>query len=115
MFGLPGNPLAAMLSFERLVKPALQKMMGRKPTNPVSLTAKLTRKLKKKAGHEEWVRAVVSESNGGMKVSPASGQGSHMISGLAKANCIIVFPTEQTELQAGENVQVVLLDWHNSW
>lgn len=115
VFGLPGNPVAAMLSFERLVKPALLKMMGRKKSNPISLTARLTRKLKKKAGREEWVRALVSEGHGGLKVSPASGQGSHMIGGLAKANCIIVFPAGQTELPASDEVRVVLLDWNNSW
>ncbi len=110
VFGLPGNPVSALVTFHQLVKPALMKMMGLS-YQPLRLTAKLTAPLKKQAGRMEFVRGKLTTDGGQLLVSPAKGQDSHMMGGIAKADCLIYFPLESQLLNAGDPVTVEQLNW----
>ncbi|OGG01159.1 MAG: hypothetical protein A3F83_15605 [Candidatus Glassbacteria bacterium RIFCSPLOWO2_12_FULL_58_11] len=111
VFGLPGNPVAALLCFHQLVKPALLKMMGQASRKRPVLSALLVERLSKKAGRLEWVRGVLAAKGGALAVRPVTGQESHMLGGLAQAECLILFPASRVTLEKGSRVQVEILDW----
>lgn len=111
VFGLPGNPVSVLLTYYLFAKPVLLRMLGLKSVSPLIFNARLTRDLKKKPGRVEFVRGVLSGSPEGLRVEPVLGQGSHMLSGMAVSNCLVIFPREQDRLGSGDNVQVMLLDW----
>lgn len=113
VWGLPGNPVAAMVTFYELVRPAILARLGLKFQAPETIQAQLTRSLKKKAGRMEWVRGVLVQHPDTLtwQVSPTIGQDSHMSLGLARANALICFPTEGTTLEKNDWVNVSPLDW----
>lgn len=111
VFGLPGNPVSALMSFHQIIKPALLKMMGVGDITPLQISGILASNLKKKAGRVEFVRGIVKQKNGSLTASPTTGQGSHMMGGIATANCVIYFPKEKKYLSRGEKVNLELLSW----
>ncbi|MEW5702557.1 MAG: gephyrin-like molybdotransferase Glp [Candidatus Zixiibacteriota bacterium] len=111
VFGLPGNPVSALLSFHQLVKPALLKILGLKNHAPGTSVATLAKPLRKKAGRLEWVRGVTRREDGRLLVTPTAAQESHMLTGLAQAECLIDCPVEQTDLRVGADVNIRLLEW----
>jgi len=112
VFGLPGNPVAAMVSFHQLVMPALGKMMGVENMKSPLFKAKLSTGIKKKTARLEFVRGILSRNrNGEITVTPAEGQDSHMLGGLAIANCLIHFPQESDSVEKGSLVTVEFLRW----
>jgi molybdopterin molybdotransferase len=112
LFGLPGNPVAALVSFHLFVRPALLKMAGAPDPKPRFIGAKLSSNLKKKHNRLEWVRGVMAAGEGGeLVVGPTCGQASHMLGGLAAANCLIEFPADRDVLGEGDEVRVMMLNW----
>ena len=117
VFGLPGNPVSALVAFNQLVKPVIMKLMGLE--NALygqvlsQMKAKLSRDLRKPAGRTEMVRCVLSMSGGELYAHPTAGQDSHMMGGLALANALVVFPQDSEHLQQGSLVSVELLNWYN--
>ncbi len=112
VFGLPGNPVSALVSFELLVRPALLKLQGLKTENQVSFRARLTRDLRKKAGRLEFIRAVFTKNSGSeLLVTPTPGQDSHIMSSLARANCLMLFPKDAEFLPKGSVVEIHVLPW----
>ncbi|OPZ84225.1 MAG: Molybdopterin molybdenumtransferase [bacterium ADurb.Bin429] len=111
IFGLPGNPVSALLAFQLFVRPALLQMLGVQDTEPLMVTAELTTALRKRSGRHEFVRGVVAEHAGRLIVTPVTGQDSHMLGGLAQANCLIHFPVADDYLPADTPVCVELLNW----
>lgn len=110
VFGLPGNPVAALLSFNRLVRPALLKVMGARDLALPRVTAVLGAELRKKPGRLEFVRAVAVEEEGRLVVHPTNGQDSHMLGGMAVANCVIPFAAAAQVLHPGEQVPIEFLE-----
>jgi molybdopterin molybdotransferase len=109
---LPGNPVAAQLGFQLFIKPALLRMMGAETSEPLTLMANLMRDLKKKPGRMEFVRGILTnDASGRLQVVPTRGQDSHMMGGLAAANCLIHFPKAADSLLVGNDVTVSLLQW----
>jgi len=109
-FGLPGNPVSVMVTFQQVVLPALHKMMGLLSERPLmTLQATATEDIKKQAGRKEFQRGIVSEHNGDLHVSLTGGQGSHILSSMSQANCLIVLPHDNTGIQKGERVDIQLL------
>ncbi len=112
VFGLPGNPVSALVTFHLFVQPALRRMLGDPSPLPACRNARLTTPLQKKPGKLEFVRGVLSVDDTGKEiVTPTRGQDSHMLSGLARANCLICFPAERESLSAGEWVSLEPLNW----
>jgi molybdopterin molybdotransferase len=112
VFGLPGNPVSVLLTFYLFVIPALRAMQGKQqPEHPV-ISAILGSELKKDPGRLEFVRGRYHRTaQDTLEVIPTRGQGSHMLSGLAQADCLICFEREQSQLPAGSRVQTIPLDW----
>jgi molybdopterin molybdotransferase len=111
VFGLPGNPVSALLSYHQLVKPALLRMIGQRDVAPLVLTGQLAVECKKKKGRMEWVRANLTSDEDTLCVCPTEGQDSHMLGGLARADCIFCFPKSESEIAKNHPVAVELLDW----
>ncbi|MFQ5589088.1 MAG: gephyrin-like molybdotransferase Glp [Nitrospiria bacterium] len=109
VFGLPGNPVSSMVTFEEFVRPALLKALGRASLFRPVLTAKLEETVKKRPGRRQFLRAVVSVENGEYRVRATGHQGSAILMSLVKANALMILPEEGEGLHAGEKVKVQLL------
>jgi molybdopterin molybdotransferase len=112
VFGLPGNPVSALVCFHQFVKPALSKMMGVLPATRLTLPARLVGERRKQPGRLEWLRGIMSCQGGDITAEPTAGQDSHMLGGLARANCLIHFPQAADHLADGSPVVVEPLLWH---
>lgn len=112
VFGLPGNPAAALLTFHLFVRPALMKMMGLMPQPAFAVKARLAHDIKKKAGRLEFVRVTLKRSaEGPLIATPTTGQESHMLGGFATATGIYRFHRDEEFLAKGEQIDVELLQW----
>lgn len=111
LFGLPGNPVSSMMSFEQLVRPVLRRLQGALHCERPVLQGRLTQALHAEVGRLEFVRAraVVGE-DGVLQVTPLAGQGSGVLSTLAAANAFVPVAPELGSLAAGTPVGVQLLD-----
>ncbi len=106
-FGLPGNPVSAMVTFYQFVQPALLRMMGIADVLPKYLYLRCETQLKKRAGRLEFQRGVInSNENGEMIVRSTGAQGSGILSSMGEANCFIELPLETETVAAGELVKV---------
>lgn len=106
-FGLPGNPVSAMVTFYQIVLPALNSMMGKSDVEPVSIQARCVSGLKKSAGRVEYQRGIMAtDEEGQMVVSSTGHQGSHILRSMSQANCFIILPLESTGAETGEMVTV---------
>lgn len=109
-FGLPGNPVATMVTFYQFVRDALLHMMGATvkpfPTFKVTCTAPI----KKAQGRTEFQRGLLFESGGDWQVKPLPNQSSGVLSSMSFANCFIVLGEEIGHLEAGETVSVQLFE-----
>ncbi|OGQ48334.1 MAG: hypothetical protein A2W63_03990 [Deltaproteobacteria bacterium RIFCSPLOWO2_02_44_9] len=110
VFGLPGNPVSAMVAFEQFVRPAILKMMGVRNIFRKSLTALLTSSLKKKAGRMHFIKAVLEEKKGQFYATPLEGQGSGILSSMVMANSLIILPEDAEDAAKGSKVKVQPLD-----
>ncbi|MFN7135245.1 MAG: molybdopterin molybdotransferase MoeA, partial [Myxococcales bacterium] len=109
-FGLPGNPVSSMVTFEQFVRPALRRLMGHAEVRRPRLRAKLLAPVTKGAGLTHLLRAETSLSAGGLETRPLSKQGSGLVTSMAQANSFVVVPAEVTQLAPGAEVEVELFD-----
>lgn len=111
LFGLPGNPVAVMVTFLVFVRPALLRMMGCTRPAPPLLRAASTGALRKKAGRTEYQRGLVTAAaDGTLQVRTTGNQGSGMLSSMAQANGLIVLRHEQGDVAPGDLVEVMMFD-----
>lgn len=110
VFGLPGNPVSTMVSFELFVRPSLLKMQGRSRLFRPRVEARLLHPLEKSPERRHYVRAVASRREEGWMVQAIEAQGSNILHSMVWANALVVFPEFETKLAAGAKVQVLLLD-----
>jgi molybdopterin molybdotransferase len=110
LFGLPGNPVAVMVTFLAFVKPALLKMMGSTATPLPMLRARTQEVLRKKPGRTEYQRGIVSRNaQGELQVITTGNQGSGVLSSMVQANGLIVLSHQQGTAQLGDWVDVLVL------
>jgi len=106
-FGLPGNPVSALVTFYQFVQPALQRMMGQSHTNQPIWEVRCVSELKKKKGRTEFQRGILTQDiDGEWIVSTTGAQGSHMIRSMSEANCFIVLQEHQTIVHKNDKVTV---------
>lgn len=114
LFGLPGNPVAMMVSFYFFVRPALQLLSGSQISMPPSINAKVTHAINKKVGRTEFQRGVYRIApDGQLQVSLTGEQGSAMLSSMTLANCLVILDPEQENIIAGDTVKVMLFEGLN--
>ncbi|UOY01081.1 molybdopterin molybdotransferase MoeA [Blastococcus sp. PRF04-17] len=103
---LPGNPVSAFVSFEVFVRPALRRALGHSLPDRLQVPARLSGALRSPAGRRQFLRGHYEAG----RVSQVGGPGSHLVAHLARANCLVVVPEDVTELPAGAEVDVVLIE-----
>jgi molybdopterin molybdotransferase len=107
LFGLPGNPVAVMVTFYQFVREALLLMAGRgAEAGPPLLEATAAEPLRKVAGRTEYQRGRLFREGGALKVRTTGQQGSGVLRSMSEANCFIVLEHERGRVQAGEPVRV---------
>jgi molybdopterin molybdotransferase len=111
VFGLPGNPVSALVSFQMLVRPALLAMMGAKDPAGLMVPVRLRQATGGVPERLTWTRAAVRMEGGVLVAEPLAGQGSHMLSCLALADALIEVPAGEVTARAGEDLTARLLDW----
>lgn len=110
LFGLPGNPVAVMVTFLAFVKPALLQMMGCSTPQPPLMRARTKEVLRKKPGRTEYQRGIVSRNlQGDLEVITTGNQGSGVLSSMVQANALIVLHHTQSTAQIGDWVDVLML------
>ena len=110
VFGLPGNPVSALVSFEAFVRPALRKMLGATPIERPRVRAVTSKALVSPPGKRSFLRVSLEVKKGAYVVTPVSGPGSHLLAGLSRANALAVIPEDVEKVAAGEPVDVLVLE-----
>lgn len=108
IFGLPGNPLSTMVTFELFVRPALALLAGEESAPLIFTRARLSRDLRRKPGLAAFLPAKLEGSYHEPKVSPVEWKGSGDLPSLTRANCFLAIPEEASEIGAGEWVSVLI-------
>ncbi len=110
LFGLPGNPVSSMVSFEQFVRPSILKMMGHRNLFRKTVSAELREAIRKKKGVRHFIRARVAFEAGRYMAVTTGEQGSGILKSMVQANGLIVLPEETTSVSVGDNVTVQLID-----
>jgi len=111
LFGLPGNPVAVMVTFYPFVRDALFLLMGVEPLPPLPLVpAVCSEALKKSPGRTEFQRGILRYDQGQWEVRPAGAQGSGILRSMAEAHCFIVLEHDRGRVATGETVGVQLFE-----
>ncbi|HKY51964.1 MAG TPA: molybdopterin-binding protein, partial [Candidatus Limnocylindria bacterium] len=108
IFGLPGNPVSALVTFELFVRPALLKMAGRTKLQRPRAQARLLDRIEKPTGLRTFARAVYDPDAGTVRSTGA--QGSGILRSMSLANCLVDLPESSAGAQPGEIVTVLLTD-----
>lgn len=109
-FGLPGNPVSCMISFEQFVRPSILKASGHRRFFQSLIDAQLKEPVKKKEGKKYFMRCMVTLEDGKYFATTTGGQGSGILMSMVRANGLMVLPEEKTSFSAGEMVKVQLLN-----
>jgi len=110
VFGLPGNPVSAMVTFEQFVRPALRKMAGRRALFRPTVRARLAERLHKEAGRLHFVRVDLDREGDEIVARSTGNQSSGVLSSMLLARGLLIFPAEASELRAGDMATVQVLD-----
>ena len=109
-FGLPGNPVSSMVTFEQLVRPTMLKMSGHRDYGRPVLEALFQETFSKRNDRRHFLRGVLTREGGVLKVRTTGDQGSGILTSMVKANCLIDIPEDVERLTPGEPVAVHVLD-----
>ena len=110
--GLPGNPVAVMVTFRQFVVPAIHALAGAIPRPPALFRARSLDAMRKKPGRYEFQRGIATlDDNGEWQVAKTGKQGSGILTSMSRANCFIVLPDENTGVEAGDEVKIQFFDW----
>jgi len=110
LFGLPGNPVSTMVSFEQFVRPYLLKIQGHRNIFRPVLKAISVENLEKKAGVKNFLRAIVKREKDKYIVKTTGNQGSGILKSMVTANALIILGEKETKIKKGDKVTVQLLD-----
>ncbi|MDK9703560.1 MAG: molybdopterin molybdotransferase MoeA [Sulfuritalea sp.] len=111
LFGLPGNPVAVMVTFYQFVRPAILKLAGLDPVPSFqAFPARCVEAMKKGRGRTEFQRGILFRENGEWCVRPTGAQGSGVLRSMADADCFIVLEHERGTVDAGDTVNVQLMN-----
>ena len=108
-FGLPGNPVSSMVTFDQLVRPVMLKMSGHRTWERPSVQAAFQEKFSKHNDRRHFLRGILRHENGGLTVKTTGGQGSGILTSLVKANGLIDIPEEVEHVNPGDLVKVQLM------
>ena len=110
-FGLPGNPVAVMVTFYQFVRSALLQLNGATVTTAPIVQVRSAENIRKKPGRTEFQRGIVTlNADGQAMVRTTGSQGAGILRSMSEANCFIILPAEQGNIQAGDLVQVEIFE-----
>jgi len=107
IFTLPGNPVSAYVSFQIFVRPAIGALQGDDQLGLQAVRAELTGPLRSPEGRRSFLRGILDRSRD--RITPLTGQGSHQVATLGKANALIIVPERVVQMTAGETADVLVL------
>jgi molybdopterin molybdotransferase len=110
LFGLPGNPVAVMVTFYHFVRGALLHMMGRPDLDLPLLQVRSQEAMRKKPGRTEYQRGILETRNGETSVRITGAQGSGILRSMSEANCFVVLRHDQGNIKPGDLVDVMVMD-----
>jgi molybdopterin molybdotransferase len=108
--GLPGNPVSAMVSFERFARAAILKMAGHMQFERPTVTAVVQEAIHSD-GRESYIRAVVTREGEGYTAVTTGSQGSHIMTSLVKANALLIVPEGVKMVSPGDTLSAWMIDW----
>ena len=112
--GLPGNPVSSMVSFELFGRAAIFKMLGRDDWERPTLRATVRERVVNPDPRRYFARCIVSAAEDGSWVADLTGsQGSNVLTGLSAANALTVIPEDVAVVEAGSEIDVMMLDWQH--
>ena len=112
--GLPGNPVAVMVTFSQFVVPAIQALAGTNPKRPALFHARALDQMRKKPGRYEFQRGIATlDDNNEWQVAKTGQQGSGILTSMSRANCFIVLSDDNAGVEPGDEVNIQFFDW--SW
>ena len=110
LFGLPGNPVAVMITFYQFVQDTLNWMGGASNFKQLIHQAHWVGKFKKRSGRTEFLRGFLHQNTAGLNcVEPIGNQGSGVLSSMSQANCLVILPPELTQIEDGDLVNIVAI------
>jgi len=109
--GLPGNPVSSMVTFELFGRPAIYKMMGRTNWHRPIIQARMENSVRNKDGRRIFARVVIQKRDDQYFASLTGEQGSGILTSVAKANGLAIVPETVKEVNAGDMVDAIILDW----
>ncbi len=109
LFGLPGNPVSVMVSFEQFVRPAIRKMMGARELLRPLVEAEVEEPMGRSGGRVEFIRVVLREEGGVFKARPTGPQGSGILRSMVLGHGLAVLGEDVGRLEPGARVRVQLL------
>ena len=110
VFGLPGNPVSAMVTFEEFVRPALRRMTGQRSLFRPLVRARVAERLAKPPGRLHFVRVELEREGGAIVARSTGNQSSGVLSSMVRGHGLLVFPAESRELRPGDEATVQVLD-----
>ena len=111
VFGLPGNPVSALVTFELFVRPALLALQGHTDTMPRLTRGQLTQAVKKPAGLHHFVRATVRYEQGKALATPLGSQTSGVLASASTASALVSLPPDLVDPRAGAEVDLISVSW----
>jgi molybdopterin molybdotransferase len=110
VFCLPGNPVSALVSFEVFVRPAIRQMLGKRQIFRRTVHGTVLDAMRSPAGRRQFRRGRLHRGDdGSYHVRPVGGPGSHLLTSLARSNCLIVIDEAVTDVAEGDQVTVLPL------
>jgi molybdopterin molybdotransferase len=106
-FGLPGNPVSVVVTFNLFVQTAIRKITGQQYKKDLSLNAQLESDVKKRKGRKEFKRGILRSVNGKFFVKTSGAQGSNILSSLKDANCYIELDEDINKIKKGDYIKVI--------
>ena len=111
LLGLPGNPVSALVAFEQFGRAAIRRMLGKPDAPKPTITAILDEPIYNTDSRRVFARAIIRRENGIYRASLTGSQSSNLLTSMARANGLAICPEDLPVKQAGETVQVQMLDW----
>ena len=109
--GLPGNPVSALVAFEQFGRAAIRKMMGKPQLPKPTIRAVLDEPIYNNDSRRVYARAIIRRENGEYRARLSGGQGSNLLTSMARANGLAICPEHIDRIPAGEAVDAQMLDW----
>jgi len=110
VFGLPGNPTSSMVTFHLFVRPALDRLLGRAATGPVSAKAYLDAAIALKPGRTQFLRGLLTGRGPALMVVPYEDQRSGVLRSMVRGRVLIVVPADVARIEAGGEVEILFMD-----